>query len=159
MRKLGKLNNLCNLIIYVHNFQNIKIFGYDFIFRIVTTFAIYTVEMKIVIWKLYDMSRSSHVYAHFHSSVTAIRHETKCISGSSSLLCKGYRKYSARNVNLAAHTCVGPVPTCRMRELHSSSRVYGGVPRYRDNFTVRPTSRILSLHFTQKWAEQGFIII
>ena len=49
MRKLGKLNNLCNLIIYVHNFQNIKIFGYDFIFRIVTTFAIYTVEMKIVI--------------------------------------------------------------------------------------------------------------
>jgi len=109
--------------------------------------------------KLYDMSRSSHIYTHNHSSVTAIKHETKCISCSSSLLCKGHRKYSGRNVKLAAHTCVGLVPTCRMRELHSSSRVYGGVPRYRDNFTVRSTSCNRILHFTQKWAEQDFIII
>lgn len=150
MRKLGKRNNLCNWLIHVHNFQNIKIFEYDFIFRIVTTFAIYTVERKSVIWKLYDMLRSSHIYTNNHSAFIATKHETKCISGSSSPLCKGYRKHSARNVNVAAHTCVGLVPTCRMRELHSSSHVYGGVPRYIDNFTVRPTSRILILHFTQK---------
>jgi hypothetical protein len=93
---------------------------------------------------------SSHINTHNHSFVTAIRHETKCIKGSSRLLCKGYRKYSGRNVNLAAHTCVGLVPTCRMRELPSSSRVYGVVPRYRGSFTVRHTSRFLVLRFTQK---------
>lgn len=81
------------------------------------------------------MSRSSYIYTHNHSSVTAIRHETKCISCSSSLLCKGHRKYSGRNVNLAAHTCVGLVPTCRMRELHSSSRVMAG---YRGTETSLP---------------------
>ena len=144
------LNNLCNCIIHMYNFQNIKIFVYDFRFLMVTTFAIYPVERKSAISKLYDMSRSSHIYTHNHSSFTAIKHEIKCVSGSSTPICKGYRKYGGRNVNLAARTYVGLVSTCRMRELHSSSRVYGGIPRDRDNFTVRPTSRTLILRFTQK---------
>jgi hypothetical protein len=37
-----------------------------------------------------------------------------------------------------------------MRELHSSLRVYGVVPRHKENFTVRTTSHVLVLHFTQK---------
>jgi hypothetical protein len=150
------LSNLCNWIIHVHNFQNIKIFWYDFG---LSRHLLLTRWKGRVSFESCMIYRSSHINTHNHSLVTAIKHETRCIKGSSSLLCKGYRKYSSRNVNLAAHTCVGLVPTCRMRELHSSSRVYGVVPRYRDNFTVRPTSRFLVLHFTQKWAEQGFIII
>jgi hypothetical protein len=103
--------------------------------------------------------RSSRIYTRNHSSVTAIKHETKCIWVSSSLLCKVCQKYRGRKVNLAAHTCVGLVPTCRMLELYSSSRVCGVVPRYRDNFTVRRDSRIIILQFTQKCAERSFIII
>lgn len=86
--------------------------------------------------------RSSHIYTRNHSSVTAIKHETKCISVSSNLLCKVCRKYSGRKVNLAAHTCVSLVPTCLNSIL---PRVF--VACYRGTETTLPLGLLHALLF------------